>query len=158
MTVCDSALNSNSDISSYCTSDVDIWSYCTSDVSSGDKSVNSFSGQLHLFLLDIQEQRDRRKKYATDRLARKWLAHARLGLSCTRRWVSSDDSPFRGFLKDDINIEQSEIIKKLIKQCLPRLVLPTERKITRKDFCGLCNRRYYNQKKSKWIYCEQCKI
>ena len=63
-TVCDSVLNSDSDISSYCTSDVDISSYCTSDVSSGDESVNSFNGQWHLLLLDIQEQRDRRKKYA----------------------------------------------------------------------------------------------
>ena len=52
-TVCDSAINSDSDISSYCTSDVDISSYCTSDISSGDESVNSFNGQLHLFLLDI---------------------------------------------------------------------------------------------------------
>ena len=30
MTVCNSVLNSDSDISSYCTSDVDISSYCTS--------------------------------------------------------------------------------------------------------------------------------
>ena len=52
-TVCDNALNTDSDISSYCTSDVDISSYCTSDVSSGDESVNSFNGQLYLFPLDI---------------------------------------------------------------------------------------------------------
>ena len=55
-TVCDSTINSDSDISSYCTSDVDISSYCTSD-----ESVSSFNGQLHLFLLDIREQRDRRR-------------------------------------------------------------------------------------------------
>ena len=78
---------------------------------------------------------------------------------------SDSDSEFKGFLKFELSLGM-EIINKLIRESEKKSVkAPTlvprknSRKIRRGDYCGVCVRLIFEQRKHKrrWLYCEKCR-